>query len=259
MGEPWNTSTVKIVAPPLDHAALIIASSLIIEENEAINIVTATADAKDCKGTINLRACKYVSAVGEYDVTIKDDLVHLESPEAPTIVALANNTAVDPKFHRAYQGHFSTLGGLAYLSFARWDNYFDYYPVNHQLQNLIVGGLVQSQFVNSDVDGECQVFRDPHQEVYESLNRLAVYTGTLVNSYGTLYARKNMDPGLGINTTVTGNLHGEHNVFRTDYWYFLVAALIEGACIVVILPTYWGWWRLGRPCSFSPLEIAKVC
>lgn len=22
---------------------------------------------------------------------------------------------------------------------------------------------------------------------------------------------------------------------------------------------YWGWWELGRPMSFSPIEIAKVC
>lgn len=25
-----------------------------------------------------------------------------------------------------------------------------------------------------------------------------------------------------------------------------------------IAPTYWGWWRIGRPVSFSPLEMAKA-
>jgi hypothetical protein len=34
-------------------------------------------------------------------------------------------------------------------------------------------------------------------------------------------------------------------------------ALITIACLA-ILPTYWGWWRLGRAVSLSPLEIAKA-
>lgn len=29
------------------------------------------------------------------------------------------------------------------------------------------------------------------------------------------------------------------------------------ACLA-ITPTYWGWWRLGRPVSMSPLEIARA-
>lgn len=33
--------------------------------------------------------------------------------------------------------------------------------------------------------------------------------------------------------------------------------LIALACLAV-LPTYWGWWRLGRAVSLSPLEIAKA-
>jgi len=33
--------------------------------------------------------------------------------------------------------------------------------------------------------------------------------------------------------------------------------LIVMACLSII-PTYWGWWRLGRPVSMSPLEVAKA-
>ena len=29
-------------------------------------------------------------------------------------------------------------------------------------------------------------------------------------------------------------------------------------CIFAIAPTFWGWWELGRPVSFSPVEIAKA-
>lgn len=67
--------------------------------------------------------------------------------------------------------------------------------------------------------------------------------------------------------------------------FFVAAAVVELLCIALVAPTYWGWWRIGRPVrtlhvtgltygscvivafanllslgqvSFSPLEIAKV-
>lgn len=40
---------------------------------------------------------------------------------------------------------------------------------------------------------------------------------------------------------------------------YIAAAIVELVCILLVLPTYWGWWKLGRPVSFSPLELAKVC
>jgi hypothetical protein len=40
-------------------------------------------------------------------------------------------------------------------------------------------------------------------------------------------------------------------------WLAAAFVLIVVACLS-ILPTYWGWWRLGRPVSMSPLEIAKA-
>lgn len=51
---------------------------------------------------------------------------------------------------------------------------------------------------------------------------------------------------------------GQTNTYHTDYSYFVAASVLELVCIILIAPTYWGWWRIGRPVSFSPLEIAKV-
>lgn len=67
-----------------------------------------------------------------------------------------------------------------------------------------------------------------------------------------------MDPDLPIHYPTTGYLKGDHNVFQTNYYYFLAAAIVELVCIAFVAPTYWGWWKIGRPVSFSPLEMAKV-
>lgn len=58
--------------------------------------------------------------------------------------------------------------------------------------------------------------------------------------------------------TTTGEVTGVRSVFRTTYAYFAGAVVLELMCICLIAPTYWGWWKLGRSVSFSPLEIAKV-
>lgn len=67
------------------------------------------------------------------------------------------------------------------------------------------------------------------------------------------------NPNFPVNTTTTGYNYGTRSVFHTDYAFFAGAIIVQAVCIVLIAPTYWGWWRLGRSVSFSPLEIAKVC
>lgn len=72
------------------------------------------------------------------------------------------------------------------------------------------------------------------------------------------YLESRIDLGLPVHRTVTGYRTGNHAVFHTEYVYFIAAAVVEFLCLACILPTYWGWWKLERDVSFSPLEIAKV-
>ena len=67
-----------------------------------------------------------------------------------------------------------------------------------------------------------------------------------------------IDPGLPLNTTTIGVYHETHNIFHSNLWWWFAAAMVELLCIAVVLPTYVGWWKIGRPVTFSPLEIAKV-
>jgi hypothetical protein len=67
-----------------------------------------------------------------------------------------------------------------------------------------------------------------------------------------------MDPGMFMHSTVNGTIEGSHPVYETNFIYFMAAAVVEVIVVAVLIPIYWGWWTLGRPVSFSPLEIAKV-
>ena len=255
---PYDTDLAGIKAPPLDRSAFFISTGFIPGEREGINLVSGYAETgTDCEGDIHYIACTYESAIGEYEVTIDNGLVRLDKPASPSIVALANNTAVEP-WDPTIPGHHSTLAGLAYLSWLRWDSFVNYYPAkNGQLQFYQVGGIVTSQFITGGSEA-CPSYRDAHKELYSSLNKLAVYIGALAASQDPFYAQSHLDKGLQINATITGYVHGSHSTYHTDYWFFLAAVLVEVACICLVAPTYWGWWNLGRPTSFSPLEMAKV-
>lgn len=242
---------------PIDKTGMFIATNLAVHEREEINIVTGYAHTTDCVGNISWTACTYEPAIGAYDVIVEAGLVQTDSLGAPTMVAVANNSAVE-KLTRGV--HRSTLAGLVQLMFANWVSTVDFYQGKDGqmwvVDKLSLGAL---QFTLPNGQKCANSYRDPHDEVYQSLNRLGFYTGALAASENASYAASRMDAGLSVHSTATGYRIGPHNVFHTDYWFFLVAALVDLVCITLVAPTYWGWWRLGRPLSFSPLELAKVC
>jgi hypothetical protein len=102
-------------------------------------------------------------------------------------------------------------------------------------------------------------FSDPRPEVMRALNELVFRTGvyTALN-YDDDFFAKYLDDGLQVHYNITGQTRSSVNVFHSDFHYFAVAAAVQLFTLLVILGTFWDWWRLGRNTSFSPLEVAKV-
>lgn len=67
------------------------------------------------------------------------------------------------------------------------------------------------------------------------------------------------DPGLALQQNVTGRPAATVSVFHSDFSFFAGAAAVELFTVLIIMYTFYGFWRLGRNATFSPLEIAKVC
>lgn len=247
------------IAPPLDRQAFMIASSLVEGANETFNLVTGFTTKNACVSDLNYTTCTLQSAVGEYDVTIKNGKVTLDSPAHPTIIDLANNTRTDHKEMRG--GLFrSTLAAVAASVYERWDSFAANYFFGGKSTAFVINSGIAALYLREQAN-TCHTYTDPHEEVLASINKLMVYIGAeAAKTKGTDsdYLKTHMDPGWPINTTATADVVGEHNIYRTDYRFFAAAVILEIACILLVVPTYWGWWRLGRPCSFSPLEVAKV-
>ena len=92
-----------------------------------------------------------------------------------------------------------------------------------------------------------------------SLNEIMFRTGVYTaQKYNETHLKSRIDDGLEIRVNATGTPLSPVNVFHSDFGYFAGAAAVELFSILAILFTFYGWWNLGRPMSFSPLEIAKV-
>ena len=247
------------LAAPLDRNAFILDTAILLDTHESINLISAHATVNDCAGTLSFTICTLDAAVGEYDVLIDNDIVTLASPGVPNIIALANNTQIGA-WDEVHRWHPSTLAGIAALGIytAQGANiwYDDPKETPHMSQYTI--GAITEKFRLYD-DQKCSSFIDAKDYALRQLNSIMFEAGVVAaQTENASYIQSLMDPGLQVNSVVTGYVEGEHNVFHTDLHWFLAAALVEGICIALILPTYWGWWLLGRPVSFSPLEVAKA-
>ena len=67
-----------------------------------------------------------------------------------------------------------------------------------------------------------------------------------------------LDPNMSIKSTVPALRIDPVPKYKTKWAFFWGAAAIQIVCVLFVGMTFWGYWRLGRTVSFSPLEIAKA-
>ena len=229
---------VQNVAPPLDRYSFMSDEALIVDnQQESINLITAYAQVRNCTGTLNYTVCTLKPARGEYDVIVKDDTVTISPPGIPHIVALANNAPIRP-WSDTEKWHPSTLAGIVNLGIYHGqgaDIYFNDSSSDALTEQLIGANSVKFQIY---LGSYCSSFLDPRDFALRDLNGLMFEAGMVAaQQYNTSYLQSLMDPGLEVESTITGYLQGQHNVFHTNLHWFLAAALVEGICIALILPT----------------------
>ena len=101
------------------------------------------------------------------------------------------------------------------------------------------GGAVYSYMIQSPDPKDCPSFDDPLEDMLASFNKLTVYTGMLAARNDQSYFKATMDPewANSVNRTITGLQVGNENVFKTNFSYFLAAALVEIVCVALVAPT----------------------
>ncbi|KAL9094281.1 MAG: hypothetical protein Q9165_003421 [Trypethelium subeluteriae] len=242
--------------------------------NERVDLtvgMTDTAVARTCVGEFTTKTCHLVSATAEYDVTISNGNIEIEQP--PRILNVANNTRITnqtiSQFNLSYEGQDwlqTTLGGLSIAGAIEFKTLAGLMPsmATGDTPSLTGYNAFSYKMITNenawDDETDCApAWKDPTAEILVALNdllfRTSVYTA---QAYNETYLKARMDPGMNVSSTVQGIRHDPVNVFHVNYYYFLAAALVQLISVLLIAYTFYGWWRLGREVSFSPLEIAKA-
>lgn len=66
------------------------------------------------------------------------------------------------------------------------------------------------------------------------------------------------DAIFGLSQVVNATQTSVVTVYKSQYHYFAAALIPMLVTTTSILPTFYGWWQLGRPMTLSPIEIAKA-
>lgn len=235
-----------------------ISTNLLIRNrtNEAVELITGYAKwGKNCTGEFELTTCTLESGIGEYDMSIQNNEIKIETIGTPRFIARANNTVI----HRDARTtlHPSTLAGVVEYMHQKWQTYA---AISHRPGSTGIVGVGDSEtrtFVDSG--GSCAFsYRSPHNDMVNEMNKLMLYLGAAAAKADWISVESRLDPGLSSNAEVSGHAIVSSSIYRTRYWFLLAAVAVDLACVAVILPLFWEWWTLGRSVSFSPLEIAKV-
>jgi hypothetical protein len=242
----------------------------LIEVNTTVPL--RPSDDQSCATQVNRTVCYLASATGRYQVRVEDEDISLLDPQ-PKITAEANNGAITNHTISRYNlqngnGQStvdSTLAGIANIMSPKFWSTFWYVQrpdPEYLYPNLLGDANYYSLQIRATNPGwAClpDLFDDPRQMVYNELHQLMFRAGVHYGqNFEHLHLRVPSDRDMKFNQTMTSTSSNRIENFRTDFAYFEAAAVLEVLTILTIGFTFWGYWRLGRPMSLSPLEIGKV-
>jgi hypothetical protein len=216
------------------------------------------ADKDSCNGSFVSTTCNITEAVVEYSVEMSGQTVTLNniSPRL-NVVALPNDQAPGTLAGLYFMGQ-SLFESNVTWQFAVQTSYtitnLDIFPS----QYLVAGNASNPEFCLGNL-----TWADPTNDILTAFNEIMFRTAiqAAVNTTSTYNLQS---PNGGANktfssaTTVNGTQILSRNVFLTRFTYLIAAAVVMTVAILAVVPTFYGWWQLGRAVSLNPIETAKA-
>lgn len=210
-----------------------------------IRVQTAFKSTPGCIGNLVVADCRYNIAQVKYPVQLSNGTVELLPLSTD-----ANDTIKVWQLYQEVYGlgqHPSTLGGIYSVASTKYKSssvfYFDGTPLS-----LMYSGEIPIQYLvaNSSTLGTCDMYwTDPTPDIIAGIRELG---------FRTAIAATNSTTEQTFEATETAIVQ----VYVSHYHYLGGALLVMFLSIVLVFPTFLGWWHLGRQMSLSPIEIAKA-
>ena len=122
---------------------------------------------------------------------------------------------------------------------------------------LFQTGLAQSQLIkatyNASASGCAYLYRDPLDHILRRLNLL-----TFILAVDPDQHDMDNSNSFTATTSIVAEEYGRSIHYKTNHGFMWGALASILFCVLCVLPSYWGYWQLGRDVTLGPFEIANA-
>lgn len=229
---------------------------------EQVILSVGYSDTADCKGSFVTKNCTLTESIVDYQLSLVNNTVTLNNPDINLHVVSKGNST--PDIMGGYMpGENITLGGFALAG-------ADLFTSNTSLRFVGAAGMWQvegfntfaSQYiVNATYLGNCQFgWKDPTDDILSALHEIMFRTALKASNAADSVFVQNGQGNHTFHTkqTLQATQTSVQNVFLSHFGYLGGALAVMTLGVLSVLPTFNGWWHLGRPMTLSPIETAKA-
>lgn len=226
---------------------------------EVLELITGLLNIEHCKGAFVVTTCQLVSAILEWDITVEDDVIDIPaSADSTRVVSFANNTFINESSTKPQALTFETfafpltpyISMNASLGVIPKAGYVPY-PDSSSIDELA------AKFWDAGTSDSCTLItRDPKDYIVGQLNELFFRAGIMSATWPNI--TNLIDNGLNVQQKVHAKQAQKENVFHSDLRWFAGAATIQILTVFLILPVFWGYWRVGVDFSLSPFQTGRM-
>ncbi|KAF5025504.1 hypothetical protein F66182_2409 [Fusarium sp. NRRL 66182] len=207
-----------------------------MEHGSFLRYTTLYKDTSSCDGELKIQTCDLHAGITTFSTRLEGSNVKLEG------------TWKDDKFVQR-NGSGNILGGFTTIADALYSSSASMSFAGAIGYTVSTNGLPATQYLtmNSTVPGCRDTWSNPMDDIIELTRDIGFRASLQYARYNTTdKQRAEFDSGT---TTL---------VYVTDYEKMWIAIAVSLVGIFAVLPTFWGWWELGRDVSLNPLEIANA-
>jgi hypothetical protein len=215
---------------------------------ESLNFTSVFKDADSCIGQVHVANCTLLPAIVEQRIVLTNKTISLDPAYDYTSDKVVRFTPSDSA------GPNSTHGGMFLFLSTRFNSRVETrFDGIYGLEVFHPAGSSQLQYMVEGHDtatrGCAMSWSDPTTDMLQAARELAFRV--------SLQTANASD---ATNMQAMGGAVQEQVVliYTTKYLFLGLALLFTLLGVLCIIPTFMGWWDLGRNVSMSPLEIAKA-
>lgn len=226
-----------------------------------------------CEAIRTHRTCHLFSATITYPVTIIQSAITLgDNVGITNVVSLQPmNTEESGRVDHGGTNHLFTLGGLYLAAKMIFSSNATYSRSGSIWNQIDLQDSMSSQFLNrnsprqdsmAEMDtiqnltwpSACSAnWTDPTIFIIQSLNTMAFMLS--ISAANFEYRNTSAPPPRRTWPMEETRLV---NVYKIEYSYLFASIAITLSLVVLIMPTFVGWWELGRSVTLNPIETAKA-